>query len=285
MKTKPILISDCGSGGFLVEAMKKVFALVDSSGVLLTEKQRAKIKEEYAHNRIRGIDINPDLARVAKMHMIIYDDGDTGIFWENSLETYSNLTKTAMDASGRIDANSFQIILTNPPFGTRGKITSKSILEQYELADKWKRNEITQQLEKTDELMESQVPDILFIERCLDLLTEKDHGQLAIVVPAAFNNSSTEYVRTFIKNKARILAVVSLPQEDLHSAWDKVSKTSLLFLQKMPPLELVELKAFRLSNIHGDMRENRIRYSRVNNIQKEQHGTRLSTKKENQLPT
>jgi len=236
-----ILDPACGSGGFLVEAMKKVFTLIDSSGTLLTDKQRIKIKEEYAHKCIRGIDINPDLARVAKMHMIIYDDGHTGIFSENSLETYSNLTKTAINAgAGKIEPNSFQIILTNPPFGTKGKITSKPLLQQYDLAHKWKRNKATQQMEKTDVLMKSQVPDILFIERCLDLVA--DYGRIAIVVPdGILNNSSTEYVRTFIKNRARILAVVSLPRETFipHGTG---SKTSLLFLQKLPILELERLK-------------------------------------------
>jgi type I restriction enzyme M protein len=237
-----VLDPACGSGGFLVEAMKKVFALIDKGGMLLTEKQRAKIKEEYAHKCIRGIDINPDLARVAKMHMIIYDDGHTGIFSENSLESYSNLTKTSMAAgAGKIEPSSFQIILTNPPFGTKGKVTSKPMLQQYELAHKWKRNKTTQQIEKTDERAKSQVPDILFIERCLDLIA--DYGRMAIVVPdGILNNSSTEYVRAFIKNSARILAVVSLPQVTFipHGTG---SKTSLLFLQKLPSLELERLKA------------------------------------------
>jgi type I restriction enzyme M protein len=233
----------CGSGGFLVEAMKKVFVSIDSSGILISDKQRTKLKEEYTHNCIRGIDINPDLARVAKMHMIIYDDGHTGIFSENSLESYDILAKTAMDAgAGKIERNSFKILLTNPPFGTKGKITSKLILQQYDLGHKWKLKEETQRIEKTDELMESQVPDILFIERCIDLISE-DFGKMAIVVPdGILNNSTMEYVRSFIKSKARILAVVSLPQETFipHGTG---SKTSLLFLQKVPQLELEKLKA------------------------------------------
>jgi type I restriction enzyme M protein len=231
----------CGSGGFLVQTMKYVFEIIDIKGTRLSNEQRTKLKENYTRNNIKGIDINPDLARVAKMHMIIYDDGHTGIFSENSLETYDKITKTALESmAGRIESNSFILLCTNPPFGTKGKVTSKDILEQYDLAHKWLRTKQTGFMERTEKLMDSQVPDILFIERCLDLL--KYNGRMAIVVPdGILTNSSLEYVRIFIKDKARIIAVISLPQETFipHGTG---SKTSLLLLQKIPESELLKLK-------------------------------------------
>jgi len=54
-------------------------------------------------------------------------------------------------------------------------------------------------------------------------------------------NSTLSYLRDWIKDRARILAVVSLHQETFipHGAG---VKASVLFLQKLPAKELVKLK-------------------------------------------
>jgi type I restriction enzyme M protein len=236
-----ILDPACGSGGFLVQAMKHVFGKIDESRPDLQEASRNQIKEKYAHTFIRGIDINPDLARVAKMHMIIYDDGHTGIFSTSSLESFDKIREAALLAhAGDITEAYFRSILTNPPFGTKGKIASKDILEQFDLAHRWKEDRATGNIVMTTVLFESQVPDVLFIERCLGFL--EDYGRLAIVVPdGILTNSSLNYVREYIKKSARIIAIVSLPQETFvpHGAG---SKTSVLFLQKLPKEELFRIK-------------------------------------------
>jgi type I restriction enzyme M protein len=85
-----------------------------------------------------------------------------------------------------------------------------------------------------------QVPDILFIERCLQFL--KNYGRMAIVLPDGdLTNSSLGYVRQWIKNNAKILAVVSLPQETFIPYGAGV-KASVLFLQKLPEEELEKIK-------------------------------------------
>lgn len=229
----------CGSGGFLVTAMKHVYEKIDIGAAHLSSVQKRGIKESYARRYIKGIDINPDLTRVSKMHMIIYDDGHTGIFSENSLKAIEELNDAAINAgAGRIEKESFKIVLTNPPFGTKGKISNKMILNNYALSHKWKKQRgIPRQ---TDETMKNQVPDILFIERCLELL--EDNGRMAIVLPdGILTNSTLEYVRIYIKENARILGVVSLPQETFipHGTG---SKTSLLLLQKVPKHELINLQ-------------------------------------------
>jgi len=84
------------------------------------------------------------------------------------------------------------------------------------------------------------VPDILFIERCLQFL--KDGGRMAIVLPDGdLTNSSLSYIRQWLKDNARILAVVSLPQETFVPYGAGV-KASVLFLQKLPQKELEKLK-------------------------------------------
>jgi len=230
----------CGSGGFLIQGMKHVWDTIDKNRPDLKEKTRLDMKVRYAHTYIRGIDINPDLAKVAKMHMVLYDDGHTGIFAENALEEFSRIEYTTKGPS-QITSECADIVMTNPPFGSKGKVTDKRILRQFELGYKWRQNKKTGKWVKTDQLQNGQVPDILFIERCLQLL--RDGGRMVIVLPDGnLNNSSLGYVREFIQQKARILAVVSMPVGTfMHAGVNP--KTSLLFLQKLNQKELEKLKA------------------------------------------
>src|SRR5262249_49339397 len=77
--------------------------------------------------------------------------------------------------------------------------------------------------------------EVLFIERCLALL--KPGGRMGIALPEGiFNNPSLAYVREFCEDRARIMAVVSLPQETFYSSGASV-KASLLFLGKFTDKE------------------------------------------------
>lgn len=233
-----VLDPACGTGGFLVRAMKYVWE--KHFGSIKDTKDRRDAEVAYALKNIRGIEINPGLAKVAKMRMILEDDGYTGIFSENSLEDWSVIYSSAKDSDvqGDIGKNSFDIIMTNPPFGTAGKIADRTFLERFDLG--WKWTEEKGNFEKENKLQNAQVPDILFIERCLDFL--KDGGRMGIVLPDGdITNSTLAYVRHYIKNRARILAAVSLPKETFipHGAG---VKASVLFLQKLSKDELAKLK-------------------------------------------
>ncbi|MGC8622224.1 MAG: HsdM family class I SAM-dependent methyltransferase, partial [Caldisphaera sp.] len=110
--------------------------------------------------------------------------------------------------------NSFDLILTNPPFGAVVKEIEHPYLQNYELGRGRK----------------AQKTEILFIERCLAFL--KDGGKLAIVLPdGILTNSSLQYVRDFIMAKAQVLAIVSLPQFAFTHFGAGV-KSSLVFLRK-----------------------------------------------------
>jgi len=109
----------------------------------------------------------------------------------------------------------FDILLTNPPFA--GEIRETALLRNYELA--MKNGKVPQKAER----------DLLFIERALQLI--KPGGRMAIVLPQGkLNNTNTEYVRKWLMDKARILAVVGLHVNTFkpHTG----TKTSVLFLQK-----------------------------------------------------
>ncbi len=229
----------CGSGGFLVTVMNYIRDKIRTERPELDKKDVANMIKEYARPYIHGIDFNPDLAKVSKMYMILNDDGHTGIFSENSLIGWDKLNETSLKSlAGEFKKESFDIVMTNPPFGSKGKVTQKAILEKYDLGYKWKKT--SQGYQKLTKLQNGQVPDVLFIERCVDLL--KENGRMGIVLPDSdLTNSTSEYLRKWIDEKLRIIATVSLPTETFQHSGTGV-KASVLFVQKIPKKELDKLK-------------------------------------------
>ena len=109
----------------------------------------------------------------------------------------------------------FDILMANPPFA--GDIKESRILHQYGLAI------------RNGKAKSKVGRDILFIERNLDFL--KPGGRMAIVLPQGrFNNTSDKYIREFIADSGRILAVIGLHGNTFkpHTG----TKTSVLFVQK-----------------------------------------------------
>jgi len=224
----------CGTGRFLIWAMEHVKKKYNLN---------ARGVADYARAHIAGIDINPDLVKVAKMYMVLFEDGWTNIFAANSLLSFDELEEIAekmrVPKPATPEPDKFDIVLTNPPFGTKGKVNASKILAQFDLAHKWKRDKKRKKWIKTSLLLKEQTPEILFIERCWQLL--RPYGRMAIVLPdGILTNSTLGYVRQWLMDHARILAVVSLPQETF-IPYGAGTKASLLFIQKLPEEELEEL--------------------------------------------
>ena len=212
MQPKPnetIIDPACGSGGFLMSALKYI---QDNNPKLDTSK--------VVSQNIFGLDINRSIARIAKMKLLLEANGKTNILCTNSLEDLDSIKLSLGQKNG------FDLILTNPPFGA--KITQSSVLSKFDLGHKWGNHE--KEFYKSKTVYANQNAEILFIERCLQLL--KEGGRMAIVLPNGnFENPSLEYLRYYIKQKAKVLAIVNLPQETFIPYGTGV-KTSLLFLEK-----------------------------------------------------
>lgn len=218
----------CGSGGFLVEALRHVWKQVDIQGKSLgwSDADVLSERKSIAAQNFKGIDKENFLAKVTKAYMAILRDGRGGVFCENSLETSDNWSS---EARNTILDNSFHVVLTNPPFGAKLKITDTKILAQYTLGHKWEKNKKTKKLEETTKLLDNQTPQVLFFEKCLDLLT-KD-GRLGIVAPESmFCNPSHKYIVSFVEKEARIDAIISMP-EDLFQP-NTHAKTCLVVITK-----------------------------------------------------
>ncbi|MDZ7611552.1 MAG: N-6 DNA methylase [Candidatus Moranbacteria bacterium] len=221
----------CGSGGFLIHAMQYVW-----HGDL---KHAAKdVKIDYARRYVYGIDFDEKSVKIARALMLIAGDGKSHVLNLNSLNPKEwkgdDNEKTRarselqpllrqFDDYDRSRSNQenfkhfdFNLLLTNPPFA--GEITENALLGEYELA----KNDSG----KTRNKMERH---ILFIERSLNLI--KPGGRMAIVLPqGVLNNTNMKYIREFLAEKARILAVVGLHGNTFkpHTG----TKTSVLFVQK-----------------------------------------------------
>ena len=218
----------CGSGGFLVEALRHVWKKVEEQGAGLkwpdTEIHSQKQKE--AIDNFRGIDKDEFLAKVAKAYMAILGDGRGGVFCENSLDDPKRWSSKARNA---IQPNSFNVVVTNPPFGKKLRIESKELLMQYGLGFEWL--ELGPGFERGD-VRDSQTPQILFIERCLDLLV--DGGKLGIVLlESIFGMPKYRYVVDYLTTRTKILALVSMP-ENLFQPHTH-AKTCVVICEKTTP--------------------------------------------------
>ena len=216
----------CGTGGFLIEGLKAEWGrLREQFGEEWPEKELYAEEQKIAIKNIRGIDKDSFLGKVAKAYMALMDDGRGGIFCENSLVSPKFWgAKTQED----IREKSFDVVLTNPPFGKKLKIDETEILSLYDLGYKWKRNK-NGKFEKTNVLVDAQPPQILFIERCLNLLNSK--GRMCFVSPESiFCNPSHRHIVQYIKERAKISAIISMP-EDLFQPYTH-AKTCVVYLQK-----------------------------------------------------
>lgn len=231
-----VLDSSCGTGGFLVNAMNHVIEQIDSKCEKTFGKPKDKWNDrekelvrnqisEVASKNFFGFDINPDLVKATKMNMVMNNDGSGNILRENSLlpphewnsDFKEKLARTLGIDSTEITHPSkigfFDVIVTNPPFGTKIPIDDSHILAQYQIAKGRK----------------SMPPEQVFIERCIQFL--KPGGRLAIVLPDSILGAPGLIdIRKWLLKNARIIASI-----DLHSDTFQPStgvQTSVLVVQK-----------------------------------------------------
>ncbi|GAB4344923.1 MAG: hypothetical protein OHK0038_25170 [Flammeovirgaceae bacterium] len=207
----------CGSGGFIAHILQHL------------------IKNKASNYYISGIDKDLFLSKLAKIYLTILGESEYHIFCENSLEVPA-LWKPETQA--QIQLGTFDLILANPPFGAKIPVMGENVLKQYELGYFWQEkptsNEIDRNISKyvlTKELREKQPPQILFIERIIQLL--KNGGRAGIILPeGVFGNPSDRYVWEYVKKYCSIIGIVSLSQETFQPSTH--TKTSVVFLEKKP---------------------------------------------------
>lgn len=231
----------CGSAGFLIHTTFHVWrSITDDLGLeasnLFTAEEKPRRCRSFVNSKVFGIDFDEKVVRVSRCINLIAGDGESNILHLNSLDwrgwkdksrdvQWTDLYGAGWTGLQRLRASKheqdyrcfeFDVCMANPPFA--GEITQPRILAKYDIA--------TRASKRTQNKM---FRDILFVERNIDLL--KPGGRIAIVLPEGrFNNSSDAYVRSYIMQKCRVLAVVSLHQNTFkpHTG----IKTCVLFAQK-----------------------------------------------------
>ena len=218
----------CGSGGFLIEALKYVWRKIDKKGKEYNWSQTEidKQKHKLATKNFRGIDKDYFLSKVTKAYMTLIGDGTTGIVCDDSLDIPSNWSSIT---NQKIHLGKFDILLTNPPFGSKIPVHGEEKLKQFEIGYKWKFDKVNKKWIKTEKVKEREEPQILFIERCLSLL--KEGGKMAVVLPnGVLGNEHETYLRQYIREKGNIFAIVELPVETFSP--NVTINTSVLFIKK-----------------------------------------------------
>lgn len=256
------------------EAIKKQFYTSEYDQLSASEKEKidAKVADAFeklnheldinnekgrlrslSFDCIYGTDANPRMARTAKMNMIMHGDGHGGVHHHDGL----------LNVNG-IFENRFDVILTNPPFGAHvdknlkiteaDKFTDAVKIEAYKKRYGDAYMEALKQVNDhiDDSLLSlyetgkmSGLTEVLFIERCLNLL--KPGGRMGIVLPeGVLNNTNLQKVRDFVESKAKIMLVVSIPQ-DVFIASGATVKPSLLFFKKFTEEEAEQYKAIQIA--------------------------------------
>lgn len=225
----------CGSGGFLIMALAHVWNQIRQDGErkAWTEAQILRRQGEVAGRCFFGIEKDAFLSKVTRAYMTLMGDGRTNVYCENSLLPPAEWSSAAED---RAELDSFDVVLTNPPFGQKIAVKGAALLGQYELAHRWVRDKETGAIERSNVLEARRPPQIVFLERCLQLL--KPGGRLGLVLPESIlGNPSYEYLFAFLRQHATVTGVVTLPEALFKTSGKGGTHTKVcaLFMTKNAP--------------------------------------------------
>jgi type I restriction enzyme M protein len=210
--TKPPKVLDpaCGTGGFLVYLMGDSLRIVHQklSDRAINATTHRELVRKIRQNVFYGSDANEGVACAAKMNMIVAGDGHSNIQAENSLSQNAE--------NWSVDNPDCDFILTNPPFGTSesGALSEKD-LAQFEV--------------------QTTKGQLLFLQKMVRSVVPG--GEICTVIDEGVLNTDTAApIRKWLLSKAKLLAVVRLPDETFRP--NKINvRSSVLYLQRMTRAE------------------------------------------------
>lgn len=228
MASLKVLDCCCGTGGFLVAAVNQLRNRVTGfeqakggSAEDLRHRIAARVKE-MAERNLFGMDINPFLVRTTQMNLVMHGDGSANVFQGDSLAPPGEWEDEG--ARRNVKHDSFDVVVTNPPFGGQAHVDDPHTLSRYELP-----------------ALEAKVPrrvmpaEQLFVEGALKYV--KPGGYLAIVLPRSIaNNPGLKFIRKWLLLNTGIAASIDLPKETFAEGGG-VPNPSVLIMQKLTPEE------------------------------------------------
>ena len=208
-----ILDPFCGSGHFLTKTLKYV---IDNQGSKLTSHDLHEFKFFHLH----GIEKSDRMVRIAMTDMMLHDDGHTNIRNQDALLSFDNypditsLKESDEKGQDTINPSVFDIVLTNPPFGSIMRQETMEMIGRFDLGHKKKSLPL----------------EILGLERSLQFL--KPGGKLAIVLPEhLMKGKSASFVRKWLYDIVSIKAIFFFPEEAF-TPFGAMVKTCLCIFKK-----------------------------------------------------
>jgi type I restriction enzyme M protein len=241
-----------GSGGFLVALLPELRRVLDRMN--LTDEERESLWGDMLEHSFVASDSSARMVRLARLNMALHGAPRARIF-NTSTSLLTELLKP----------NSFDLILTNPPFGAPKAKEAEEKKAVAELMSHFRTDidfdaikgkggllrpspgglamganpnskDVWQEKDKGVDL------SVLFLDRCLQLL--KPGGRLLMIVPdSILCNANTRHVREYMigkkdpetgefhGGKAIVRGVISLPA-DTFKLSGTGAKTSILYVQK-----------------------------------------------------
>ncbi len=224
-KKLKVLDPSCGTGGFLITYVHSLSELIFNTELNKkgnsdkAKNSTREIVKSICDKNVFGIDFNPVLVRAAQMNLVMHGDGSSNIYQENTLKSYGEFSD---DTRMYIKDSSFDLIISNPPFGEDLAIDDAHVLDQYELS-----------AFESSTKRSIMAPQELFIERSYRLL--KPNGLYAVVIPDNIvSNPSYAFIRHWMLLRFQIIASVSLPTEMFQPSTG--TQTTLMLMRKRPKL-------------------------------------------------
>ena len=220
----------CGSGGFLICALQHIWEAMESHPRWrgLTASKFLEAKRQIARKTVYGLDKESDLVRISKAYMAIIGDGKSRVAQANSLhglQDFNGPSEVLVVKNGGF--RQFDIVLTNPPFGSKNTKVSLTESAQFDLGHKWKKKSDGTYI-KTEKAQKTPAQE-LFIERCLQML--KPGGRMAIVLPETYGHAPSKgYIRQYLREHTIIKAVIDLPHNTFRPHCN--AKTLLWIVEK-----------------------------------------------------
>lgn len=207
-----ILDPFCGSGHFLTKSLQYV---IDTQHNLTPHDLH-----EFKFFHLHGIEKSDRMVRIAMTDMMLHDDGHTNIRNQDALLSFDNYPDLiALREDGKQDPSVFDVVVTNPPFGSIMKQEAMQMLGRFDLGYKKKSLPL----------------EIMGLERSLQFL--KPGGKMAIVLPEhLMKGKNALYVRKWLYNIVHVQAIFFFPEEAF-TPFGAMVKTCLCILQKLKPNE------------------------------------------------
>ena len=210
-----VLDPTCGSGGFLLETLLQVWRNADRN--YAGQRELERIKSDFAAQNVYGIEIHPILARICKISLLLHHDGHTNI------EADKSCLSNDFEKRKLRDRGQFDVIVGNPPFGTKVEDGDEDQLDGTSLSEfvlACGRKSIQSEQ--------------VILEKSIEWL--KPGGRLGMVLPdGIFNNSGEQSncpaLREWLFKNGRVLGVISLPDFAFRRS-GATNKTSILIFNK-----------------------------------------------------